>query len=380
MNELIRILEQLRGKLEGLRRRSLKETPTRTILIDPIFEALGWDVRDPDEVELEYPTVDGKSVDYALKINRRPVLLVEAKALGDPLDDVKAVTQVVGYAANDGIAWCALTNGVLWRVYKSDERCPAPEKLMYEVSIDPHDSADTGLQDAAARLWRFSKGEMAKGTLDELGEQTFTDAKVRKVLETVMRDAPRALVNIVRKLLRDDALTPKTVKASLARVWSKAALVDDSSPPPGAVTRLGARGKQTRMSAKEEGPKGRGRLYDEGHHTTGKPQEVLELYRAIDRFCLSLSPGDVQKRYQAKYIAYRCHKHIFCCVHLLQSRLRVWLKLKYSRLDNPPAFVRDVSGVGHWGPGDVELAIRDLSLVNDAALLIRQSFDAVASL
>jgi len=34
---------------------------------------------DPDEVELEYPTVDGKSVDYAMKINRKPVFLLEGK-------------------------------------------------------------------------------------------------------------------------------------------------------------------------------------------------------------------------------------------------------------------------------------------------------------
>ncbi len=28
------------------------------------------------------------------------------------LDDVKSITQVVGYAANDGVEWCVLTNGV----------------------------------------------------------------------------------------------------------------------------------------------------------------------------------------------------------------------------------------------------------------------------
>ena len=54
-------------------------------------------------MQLEYPTVDAKSVDYAMKLNKKAVLLVEAKALDDSLDDVKGVTQVVGYAANDGI-------------------------------------------------------------------------------------------------------------------------------------------------------------------------------------------------------------------------------------------------------------------------------------
>ena len=100
-------------------------------------------MRDPDEVELEYPTVDGKSVDYAMKINRKPLFLLEAKQLTDPLDDVKSITQVVGYAANDGIEWCVLTNGVRYKVYKASERASAPDKLLFEVSIDPRDS--TGL-------------------------------------------------------------------------------------------------------------------------------------------------------------------------------------------------------------------------------------------
>src|SRR3989337_57969 len=111
MNKLVATIEDIRARLEGLRRRGLKETPTRTIIVDTLLGALGWDVRDPDEVELEYPTIDNKSVDYALKINRKAVLLVEAKALDDPLNNVKAITQVVGYAANNGIVWCVLTNG-----------------------------------------------------------------------------------------------------------------------------------------------------------------------------------------------------------------------------------------------------------------------------
>jgi hypothetical protein len=81
MNKLIQAVEMIRQKLPKLRRESLKEYSTRTIVIDFLLEALGWDVRDPDEVCLEYPTIDGKSVDYALLINKKPVLLVEAKAL-----------------------------------------------------------------------------------------------------------------------------------------------------------------------------------------------------------------------------------------------------------------------------------------------------------
>jgi hypothetical protein len=78
MEKLVRRIETIRTKVDAWRKHRLKETPTRTIVIDPLLEALGWDVRDPDEVQLEYPTVDGKSVDYGLKLNRKCVLLIEA--------------------------------------------------------------------------------------------------------------------------------------------------------------------------------------------------------------------------------------------------------------------------------------------------------------
>lgn len=171
MEKLIRAIEAIQAKLEGLRKRSLKETPTRTIIIDPLLEALGWDIRDPDEVQLEYPTVDGKSVDYALQINRKPVLLVEAKPLDDALNDVKGITQVVGYAANDGIVWCVLTNGIVWKIYRSVEKCPAPEKLFREVSLDRSDGEGLPVDQIARQLWLLSREEMAKGTLDAIGEQ-----------------------------------------------------------------------------------------------------------------------------------------------------------------------------------------------------------------
>jgi len=381
VRNLIRCLRELQAKLERFRATGLKETPTRTILIDPILEALGWDVRDPDEVELEFPTVDAKSVDYALKINRRPVLLVEAKSFDDPLADVKAITQVVGYAANAGIVWCILTNGARWRVYRSVEKCEAPDKLMFEVSLDPADIEGTSLEQIGEQMWRFSREAMARGTLDALGERTFTDGKVRKALEGLFRQPPRKLVNLLRDAVADKTLTPQRVRESLARVWS--ALGPETKSPSVATTSIPSRAASRRGSPRSLAAKKswqtrrlrRTSLYDERHHTSGKPREVVELYESLDRMCAALAIGEVRKRYLAKYIAYEHAKRTFCCVHLRQGGLRVWLKLKYGRLESPPVLARDVSNIGHWGVGDVELAISGPDELEEAAPLIRRSFE-----
>ncbi len=380
MNRLIQVIETVRQKLPAWRRHCLKETPTRTIVIDPLLEALGWDVRDPDEVQLEYPTVDGKSVDYALKLNRKPVLLVEAKALDDPLDDVKATTQVVGYAANDGIVWCILTNGIKWRVYRSIEKCPAPDKLMYEVSLDPEASEGMTVEQVARQMWRFSREEMAKGSLDALGEQTFTDGKVRKALQTLLSDPPRQLLNLVRKAGADQNLTTQQIKASLMRITGE---VNPGQPPTGAAVAPGAsslspsarsRGAkqawETRRAARSESP------YNEAHHLTGKPQEAVALFKALDRVCMSFALSDLSRRYLAKSVNYDNGKRCFCSVHVLQTGLRIWLPLKYGHIENPPAFVRDVSNIGHWGTGDVEVRISNRAELDMAADLIRRSFES----
>ena len=365
MDKLIRVIEAIQSKLDGLRKRSLKETPTRTIIVDPLLEALGWDVRDPDEVQLEYPTVDNKSVDYALLINRKPVLLVEAKPLDDALNDVKGITQVVGYAANDGIVWCVLTNGIVWKVYRSVEECPAPDKLMFEVSLDPRDGERLPVEQIARQMWRFSRDEMVKGALDAIGEQTFTDGKVRKAIDGIMRDAPRTLLNLVRAATNDRQLTPQRIKESLARIGAEntAAISPAIGRPasqPGAT-----KAKATRTSTP----------YDESHHTAGKPKEILELYRAIDRLCLSLKPGEIVRRCVAMTINYLCGKSIFCCVELQKGGIRVCLKLKYSHLEAPPSFARDVSAVCHWGVGDLQLAISNMPQLEEATPLIRKSLE-----
>ncbi|NUN96182.1 MAG: hypothetical protein HUU16_08395, partial [Candidatus Omnitrophica bacterium] len=377
MNKLIQTIEMVRQKLSTLRRHSLKETPTRTIVIDPLLESLGWDIRDPDEVQLEYPTVDGKSVDYALKLNRRTVLLVEAKALDDTLDDVKSVTQIVGYAANDGIVWCILTNGIKWRVYRSVEKCPAPDKLMFEVNLDPDKSEGMTVEQIAKKMWRFSSEETARGTLDSLGEQTFTDGKIRKALCVLMTDPPRPFLNLVRTATADETLTPQRIRESLIRIANEygvneTSMTSVSSNLTEPVARVHdsisarkRRVRETRRAKKGESP------YDEAHHLMGRPQETVSLYRAIDRLCLSIDPSGISRRYLAKSVNYGRGKRCFCSVHVQQAGLRVWLQLKYNQIENPPPFARDVSNVGHWGTGDVELRISNHTELDDAMHLIR---------
>jgi predicted transport protein len=367
MKQLRKCIEELQIRHNKHRRSALKEYPTRTIFIDPLLGALGWDVRDPDEVELEYPTIDGKSVDYALKINNEVVALVEAKALGDPLDDVKAITQVVGYATNDGIEWCILTNGTLYKVYSASQRATAPNKLLFEVTIDPENASGHTLDQMASQLERLSCDAMARGALDQLGEQVFTTAKVRKALDRLFSQQDDAFLRIIRKTMEDDTISPSQIRAALSRIWSGGATPDTHLSP----IKASRRELPKKTGGVTEKPE-----YTEARHTEGRPALVVELYRALDRFCSDLAPGRVTRRYQAQHIGWSIDKHTFCSVHLLQSGLKVWVRINPSAIPPTATYARDVSRVGHWGVGDVEMAIDSMERLSNAEPIIMAAFEA----
>jgi predicted transport protein len=222
---------------------------------------------------------------------------------------------------------------------------------------------------------------MARGTLDALGEQTFTDGKVRKALQIVMHDPPRALLNLVRSAIGDENLAPQRIKESLIRISR-----EPSSDGPSVVSletsagELGVVRGRRPIGAKTAGEirrtKAGATSHDEAHHLNGKPQEAIALYRVVDRLCLTLDPSATRRRYLAKTINYDRGKRVFCSVHLLQGGLRIWLPLKYHQLPDPPPFARDVTNVGHWGRGDLELRITNRNELDQATELIRRSFEA----
>lgn len=60
------------------------EIRTRYALVDPILQALGWNIFDPSQVRIEHETTNQSNphrVDYALFSEGKPVIIVEAKML-----------------------------------------------------------------------------------------------------------------------------------------------------------------------------------------------------------------------------------------------------------------------------------------------------------
>ncbi|MYD45678.1 MAG: hypothetical protein F4W92_04940 [Gammaproteobacteria bacterium] len=99
------------------------EIETRTSLINPFLETLGWDVRNPKICRQEFRSdLSGhRMVDYALFDKEgNLVIIVEAKPKNVKLEDNKIFDQLNGYFAHSTASFGIITNGCIYRWYTRD--------------------------------------------------------------------------------------------------------------------------------------------------------------------------------------------------------------------------------------------------------------------
>jgi hypothetical protein len=105
---------------------AVTEEATKTAFISPFLrDILGFDTNDLNEVIPEY-TADvgiknGERVDYAIKVNGRIEILVEAKKISEPLN-VHNSGQLFRYYAVSNARIGILTNGQYWEFYTDLEK------------------------------------------------------------------------------------------------------------------------------------------------------------------------------------------------------------------------------------------------------------------
>ncbi len=146
--ELVETLHERIDKHGAALRQS--EALTRYALIDPLLRELGWDTEDPALVMPEYRLGRGYA-DYALLKDGKPMIMVEAKKLGTPLQD--AASQGIGYCIEDGIAYFAVTDGRQWEIYETHKMARIAEKLTVQFDLTVS-ATETCLR--ALALWRSS--------------------------------------------------------------------------------------------------------------------------------------------------------------------------------------------------------------------------------
>ncbi len=100
------------------------------------------------------------------------------------------------------------------------------------------------------------------------------------------------------------------------------------------------------------------------------------LYEALDKRIMNLS-STVKKEYKKLYVAYKLDTN-FIDIVFQKRRLRLSINMKFSEVHDPNGICKDVTGVGRWGNGDVELFMENLSELDQIMEIVKQSFDVQA--
>jgi predicted transport protein len=101
-------------------------------------------------------------------------------------------------------------------------------------------------------------------------------------------------------------------------------------------------------------------------------EDFRALYDQTVSYLNSLG-DDVQEKRLKLYTAFRRLKN-FACIVVQANRLLVTLAIDPATVTLEEGFSRDMTNVGHWGSGDLELAIRTLEDLERAKPLLERSY------
>ena len=171
--------------------RDVGESDTVTIITDMLAEIFGYDKY--SEITSEY-AIRGTFCDLAIKLEGTLQTLIEVKAIGLDLKDAH-VKQAVDYAANQGVDWVLLTNGITWRVYRIVFAKPIDHELVIDIdfcALNPRTISDVEL------LFLWCKEGWARSVLGDFHTQK--QALSRFFIGAMILTPP--VLDVIRRELR----------------------------------------------------------------------------------------------------------------------------------------------------------------------------------
>lgn len=203
-------LKKLQPIVESAKIRDVNESDTVVLLTGILSEVLGFDKY--TDITTEY-AIKGTYCDLALKISDKLSVLLEAKAIGIELKE-QHVKQAVDYAANKGIDWVILTNGVSWKVYKIIFSKPIQNILVLDfdfLQINHKKKDDIEL------IYTLCKEGIAKSSLEDYFTQK--QATNKYMIGNLIFE--EGVINSIRKELKqvypDIKVTPEEIKQVLLK-------------------------------------------------------------------------------------------------------------------------------------------------------------------
>ena len=220
---LIAGLKRYQPILAAAKARDVGETDTVTIVKDMLADIFGYDKY--SELTSEY-AIRSTYCDLAIKLDAKLSTLIEVKAIGIDLKEAH-VKQAVDYAANQGVDWVLLTNGIRWCVYHVFFTRPIGQELVVDIDMSKLNSrSDSDLE--TLYLWckegwqRSALGDfhIQKQALSRffLGAMILSDPVLEVVRRELRRVSPDVRIDIeqIRTVLENEVLKREVMEGEKA--------------------------------------------------------------------------------------------------------------------------------------------------------------------
>ena len=104
-------------------------------------------------------------------------------------------------------------------------------------------------------------------------------------------------------------------------------------------------------------------------------KELQDLYYSVKDFILNLG-DDIQEKVLKYYIAFKKIRN-FACVEIYpkSKSILIYLNINPNEVELKEGFTRDVSNIGHYGTGNLEVRINSKDDFEKAKELITKSYD-----
>jgi hypothetical protein len=239
------------GRFAGRVKHWESETPTeeatKTSLILPFIQMLGYDIFDPTEVVPEF-TADigikrGEKVDYAIMQRGKPAILIECKKYGSNLAE-DAVSQLVRYFGVTNAHFGILTDGISYRFFSDLDQPnvmdPKPffefnmlscsDKAVEELKRFTKEEFNVDETLEAAAVLKYIEG-MKQALVRQLStpDEEFSRWLTKQVYSKLLTQAARErFSHLVRQAFREfiDDRINATLKSALARDT----IIDEPTP------------------------------------------------------------------------------------------------------------------------------------------------------
>ena len=107
----------------------------------------------------------------------------------------------------------------------------------------------------------------------------------------------------------------------------------------------------------------------------GKSETIRSLAFLVQEYIMSLDPA-MEEAPKKNYVAYKTSQNIVC-MEVQKHQVLLFLKLDPKQINHPPKISRDMTEIGHFGTGDLEIALKSADDFEVAKAYIQLAYQKV---